>query len=75
MRRLNGILILNENYVQEKGCCDTMDQQLNYTCDQHGLDCPDIAIRKNSDGNYSLHAANAVYSIQYCPWCGCKLAI
>jgi len=70
MKKLNAILPLNTNYIRDKGCCPTMDQQLNYSCEQHEIECPDIAIRKNDEGEYSLHAPNTIYQIYFCPWCG-----
>ena len=71
---LNRILPLNDAYMVDKGCCATMDRQLNYICEQHGLRCPDIAIRKNINNEYYLFASNATYGIAYCPWCGKKLS-
>jgi hypothetical protein len=76
MKILNRTLPLNQTFINATGCCPTMDQQLNYKCldlAQHGLECPDIVIRKNSDYEYTLWAVNVVYSISYCPWCGLNL--
>ena len=55
-----------------KGCCVTMGVQLNYAdhCKEHGNDCPDVVVRKNSAGKYRLVAENATYICSFCPWCG-----
>ena len=58
-----------------KSCCEIMEAQLNYQCDQHpDNDCPDIVIRYSEDyERYSLHSPNAEYCCNFCPWCGVKL--
>lgn len=51
-----------------------MDAQLNYQCDEHGIDCPDVVIRYHEDyEHYSLYSPNAEYECKFCPWCGVKL--
>ena len=54
-------------------CCSTMHEQLNYSCDEHKNQCPDVIISKSSDGKYFLHAKNADYIANFCPWCGKSL--
>ena len=55
-------------------CCDIMEAQLNYVCNEHGNECPDIVIRYSDDYEaHSLYSPNAEYACYYCPWCGTKL--
>ncbi len=62
-------------------CCGFMAQQLNYKCEQHGLECPDIVITEGSRAyeghevpdHYYLQAKNATYSCKFCPQCGADL--
>lgn len=64
-----------------------MNKQLNYQCNIHGKNCPDVAVRwvkskLDTDSlpfthEYSvlLIAPNAEYQCNYCPWCGTKTPI
>jgi len=59
-------------------CCERMQFDLEQECDQHPdrKDCPDALIRKDSSG-YGLiihDGGTSVIEIEYCPWCGSKLA-
>jgi hypothetical protein len=59
-------------------CCDRMDYDLNQRCNQHEnrFDCPDALINL-SKGSYGLivhDGASSVIEINFCPWCGIKLA-
>lgn len=47
-----------------------MQAQLNYNCEEHGVKCPDVIIKRNRTYDYFLIASNATYSCYYCPWCG-----
>lgn len=54
-----------------KYCCETLKQQVEYTCPQHGDDCPDKVLEYNKDDNkFTLIARNAFYICRFCPWCG-----
>jgi hypothetical protein len=54
-------------------CCDMMESQIEYSCEQHGRICPDRVLLYSRNIGYLLVARNAEYSIQYCPWCGEKV--
>jgi hypothetical protein len=69
----------DEDYKQEaeeamRGCCDIMTSQLKYSCEQHPLRCPDLVVSRSDKNEFFLHAHNATYTCQYCPWCGAKMA-
>lgn len=60
-------------------CCQAMEDQVNYRCDQHPdpYDCPDNLVNyipKFDEYGIIVHdGGTACCSINYCPWCGIKL--
>lgn len=51
-----------------------MHSQLSNNCKEHGVKCPDKAIRySNYYKAFQLVAPNAFYSCHFCPSCGVKL--
>jgi hypothetical protein len=65
-----------KNIKKRNPCCSIMENQLNYKCDEHNLECPDIVVKYDDDyEKYTLHSANAEYECNFCPWCGKKLEI
>jgi hypothetical protein len=62
-----------------KHCCDVMQHQVDYRCDQHHdpFDCPDNLIHysdKFDEYGIIIHSGGSSYrSISFCPWCGSRL--
>ncbi|MFT9498003.1 DUF6980 family protein [Anaerosolibacter sp.] len=62
-----------------KHCCETMEHQVNYKCEQHAnpSECPDKLIFFNDKfDEYGIifHDGGPSYStISFCPWCGSEL--
>lgn len=56
-------------------CCETLEQQLTRSCEQHGLECPDNVVRIMKNGFFGIPHPDGIsyYRIKYCPWCGTKL--
>ncbi|MGW5361558.1 DUF6980 family protein [Actinopolymorpha pittospori] len=61
-------------------CCDAMDRQVNWHCDQHDdpYDCPDAFIdfepRFQEYGLIVHDPGGHTYTcINFCPWCGQRL--
>jgi len=54
-------------------CCETMTDQINYTCDKHKPTCPNQIVALDHNGLPSLRAENGEYYMSYCPWCGKKI--
>lgn len=65
--------------MMAKPCCETMEAQLAWFCDQHSdpNDCPDCIVRyypRKRCYGIPIHDGGSSYIvIQYCPWCGAKL--
>jgi hypothetical protein len=61
--------------VHSDVCCEALRRQ-NTPCDLHGLDCPDLVVRKFKRC-YGIKIPDSVgggyYEINYCPWCGTAL--
>jgi hypothetical protein len=66
-----------------KDCCEDMTDHLERVCSDHpDRDfCPDAIISRVGGGGYGLLIhdgedghASSVIAINYCPWCGQKLA-
>jgi uncharacterized protein DUF6980 len=61
-------------------CCDSMNYWATFVCDQHPnpFECPDsLVIFDEAKRAYGLivHDGGSSYiAIQFCPWCGSKLA-
>ena len=52
-------------------CCKFMREQLTYECGQHGgTDCPDVIVKRTSDGSLMLKGRCADYVCNFCPYCG-----
>lgn len=62
-----------------KHCCDEMQRQAEYRCDQHPdpFDCPDNLIRfadRLDEYGIIIHDGGTSFSrISFCPWCGTRL--
>jgi hypothetical protein len=61
--------------AEDSVCCERMFGHMtqNMDCGQHGYSCPDRGVSYHSDGTYTLRAANANYSMNFCPWCAASL--
>lgn len=65
---------------QSEHCCEQMTAQVNLRCDQHAdvFDCADSLIYHSEESNeygIIIHDGGSSFSlINYCPWCGKKLA-
>jgi hypothetical protein len=57
-------------------CCAALREQLFYTCEMHGMDCPDVVVRRTtahpSGERFLLVAENAAWDFEFCPWCGTR---
>jgi hypothetical protein len=66
----------NSIYIQQtvpkKFNCECIKQQFTF-CDCHTIKCPDYFIQYDLEGDFIVHANNASYKIEYCPFCGIKL--
>lgn len=55
-------------------CCETMRQQVEHQCSQHGKDCPNMLVRwSDFHRRYLLIAENGAYGFTHCPWCGTQV--
>ena len=59
-------------------CCETMRHYVEMTCEQHPdpQDCPDIVVRKYSNGDYGIpvrDGGSSYIRILNCPWCRTEL--
>lgn len=56
-------------------CCEDMKEHLEYTCDEHGDECPDKIIKETSTGlGIPIHDGGSSYiEVKYCPWCGTEV--
>ena len=66
--------LLKKNNKMPVICCQTMDWQMKDQCEQHGIYCPDKAIKFSGD-QFFIVAPNSTYNANYCPWCGSKLKL
>jgi hypothetical protein len=61
-------------------CCEKMRAHLNWACSDHSsaFECPDALIgRFGATGRYGLYihdGGSALLEIDFCPWCGARLA-
>ena len=59
-----------------KYCCEFMKEQLNYQCEKHGLDCPNVIVARCKSqffkNSFMLIGRNSEYECNYCPSCGKK---
>ena len=67
------------NHLGGITCCDSMANQLNWSCDTHASpsECPDALIGRFADGRVGLFVHDGGTShieIKYCPWCGARLS-
>jgi hypothetical protein len=62
-------------------CCDRMRAQLDAVCATHSsaADCPDRLVgRFGVQGTYGLYVhdgGSSYVGINFCPWCGARLAV
>lgn len=74
-----GTILMTATDPNREYCCEIMEEQLTYHCDQHGdgWSCPDVVIglirSQGYDNHYTLIARNAEYICNFCPWCGADL--
>ena len=57
-----------------KFCCDQMKTQVEHKCEKHKR-CPDqIMIKTNNGFGIPIQDGGDSYmSVNYCPWCSCKI--
>lgn len=60
-----------------KYCCKDMENQLQYDCPQHGIQCDRVVVKYYSESiyntDYALIARNGEWNCNFCPWCGTNL--